>query len=408
MEVFVARQPIFDNQYNVVAYELLYRDSLTNSYKGGMADNVATSLLIANTFLTFGINNLIGDKRAFINFDQYLIIERIPELLNPDDVAIEILETVEPNSRFMDEIVRLKSLGYTVAIDDYYMDYSYKNLADIVDLIKIDFFQNSKEDIEHLVKGFKKQGKLLLAEKVETKEDYEWAKSIGFNYFQGYFFARPKIQTRKSIDNNALQYVKLMGELNQAEPDFKSLASILKLDVALTYKLLKLVNTIAKPVEKISSLQHGIAVLGVKKFRRWLSLAIVQNLSTRETYELTKFSLFRTHFLSLIAQHSDMNTHEDELSLLGTLSILDVILEMDMKDVLSNLPLHIEMAKTLLGESSKYSNAYIICMAYEKGEFELAEAHALLINYPVSDLYQDYVESVKCSEETFVLLNQFK
>lgn len=408
MDVFVARQPIFNDKYEVVAYELLYRDSFKNHYLGSRADNVATSLLIVNAFLTFGVENLVGEHKAFINFDQYSVTKRVPELLDPEKITVEVLETVEPEEKFLKELKRLQSLGYTIALDDYSIDYEFTKIIDFSKIIKVDFLQNSKEEIETLVKNFKKQNKVLLAEKVETKEEYEWAKSQGFDLFQGYYFAVPAVKTQKSLDNNALQYMRLMTELSVPEPDFKKLSEILKLDVALTYRLLKLVNAIVKPIEKIKSIQHGITVLGVIKFRRWLTLSVVENMAKRETAETVKYALFRTHFLSLTALHSDLFPYEEEMALLGMLSVLDTLLEQKMSDVLLSLPIEHDMSDTLLGKETKYSTAYHICLSYEKGEFDDIEVLASNIHYDTTQLQEDYVASVKWSEDIFKQLNLFK
>jgi len=407
MDVFVARQPIFDPEYNVVAYELLYRDGLKNFYYGSRADNVATSILLSNAFLTFGIENLVAGKRAFINFDQYSITQRIPELLNPDNITIEILETVQPDKTFINEIKKLKEKGYCVALDDYCQAYDFEEVIDLVDLVKIDFFQNSHDEIEAQVKRFKGLGKVVLAEKVETKEEFEWAKGIGFDLFQGYFFAKPAIQTKRKLNNSAIQYMKLMSELNKDEPDFKKTSDIVKLDVALTYKLLKLVNDIVKPSKKIGSIQQGIALLGLVKFRRWLMLSVVQNMASKETYELSKVALFRTAFLSSIAQHSNLHEEEEALALLGSLSVLNTILEIPMEEVVEQLPLEDSLSKTLLNQESEYSLAYMICLNYEKGDFDHIEDDIEKIGYNISDLKTDYVAAIKWAEETYNQLNLF-
>lgn len=407
MEVFVARQPIFDNDYNIVAYELLYRDSLRNYYDGDRADNVATSLLIANAFFSFGIENLVGDKKAFINFDQYSILQGIPELLDANKVVIEILETVEPDKKFLNKIDSLTEAGYTIALDDYDTGYEFDEVISRVKLIKVDFFLNTHSEIEKIVKVFRNQKKILLAEKVETKEEFEWAKSLGFDLYQGYYFEKPAIQKSKKLDNNAIQYIKLMSELHSSEPNIKNIAEILKLDIALTFKLLTLVNEIVKPLEKIGSIQQAIVMLGVNRFRRWLTLSVVQNMAKRETLEMTKSALFRSYFLGLIAQNSNLNNYQDELTLLGTLSVLDTILEISIEEVINRLPLEYDIAGTLLGHKTKYSKAYDICLNYEKGHFDRIEIMANSIDYSIVELQKNYIESIKWSEEKFTYLNKF-
>jgi len=404
MDIHVARQPIFDRDYNVVAYELLYRNSKENSFDGSISDNVATSLLLLNSYYTFGIENLVGEARAFINFDKHLVHIGVPELLDKDRVTIEILETVNPDAKFMKEIRKLKSMGYTLAIDDYIADYPHEEILELVDLVKVDFSLCTQEDIEELTGNLKKRGKLLLAEKVENKEVYEWAHGLGFDYFQGFYFAKPAVQTQKTMNSSGVSYVRLMDELNNEEPDFRALSKIILMDVSLTYKLLKLVNANSKPISEITSVQQALAVLGVRQFRKWLSLAMVQNLSTRESSEAVKYALIRSDLLVKIAEASKLKKLTEELSLLGILSILDVVLEMNMEDALMNLPIGEEMKDTLLGKETKYSDVMKLCLAYEKGVFDEAEQAALNIGYELEQLPEHYVASISWAERTFIEL----
>lgn len=401
MDIYVARQPIFDRDYRVYAYELLYRDSHENLFDGSMSDNMATSLLLLNSFFNFGIENLVGQNRAFINFDKHLINHGVAELLNKDIVTVEILETVTPDPMFLKKLRQLKDKGYMIAVDDVDDRYPHEAIIEIVDLVKIDFITSSKKSIENQAELFKAMGKLLLAEKVESKEEYEWAKDLGFDYFQGYYFSKPKVQKKKKMDQNGLQYVRLMSELNNKEPDFKTLSSIILMDPNLTYKILKLVNAYQKPLNEINTVKQAIAVLGVKNFRRWLSLAMVQNLSTVETNEAVKYALIRSSLLSKIADHSTMKKHVEELSLLGTLSILDVILEMNMVDALKTIPISDALKETLTGHQTIYSDALKLCYAYEKGIFDEADQAAKNIGYELSSLPEHYVSSISWAEKMY-------
>lgn len=401
MDIYVARQPIFDADYNVIAYELLYRDGNDNYFNEKVSDNVATSLLLLNSYFSFGIEKLIGETRAFINFDKHLIMMGVPELLNKNNVTIEVLETVSPDKKFIKKLRHLKEQGYTLAIDDYAEGYLHDDIVDLIDIVKVDFKHCETDCKKRVAALMKSKNKILLAEKVESKEEFELAKSLGYDYFQGYYFAKPAIQTKKNMDSNGLQYVKLMSELNNVEPDFHKLSNIILTDVSLTYKLLKLVNANSKPVSEITSVQQALAVLGVRQFRTWLSLAMVQNLSQKESSEAVKYALIRSNLLVKIAQNSSISSLEEELSLLGTLSILDVVLEMDMRDALESLPIGDEMKATLLGENTKYSDAMKLCFAYEKGVFDEAEIAAKHINYELTLLPEHYVSSISWAEKTF-------
>ncbi|MEJ8554664.1 EAL and HDOD domain-containing protein [Tepidibacter sp. Z1-5] len=401
MNIYIARQPIFDNEYNVIAYELLYRNSDGNFFNGNVSDNVATSILLINSYFNFGINNLVGESKAFINFDSHLIKSGIAELLNKDKVVIEILENVEPDKKLLKEIKRLNELGYTLAIDDYTTDYKYSEITNLCDIVKVDFIENTKDGIEALVKELKKLGKLILAEKIETKEEFEWAKSIGFDYYQGFYFSKPSLQKGKALSESALQYVKLMNELNTAEPNFKVLSDIIGVDISLTYKLLNIVNSNSRMQNDITSIQQAIAILGVNELRRWLSLAMVQDICKQETNEAVRYAMIRLNLLKEIALHSNLKNSVEELSLLGTLSIVDTVLEMDMAEALKSIPISKEMKNTLLGKKTMYSDAMTLCFAYERGAFDDIRNSASNINYEIKLLSSHYLASVKWADKMF-------
>lgn len=199
MDIFIARQPIFNRQHEVVAYELLYRDSDMNAFTGELASNVATAILLMNSYLNFGIEHLVADKKAFVNFDEHLIMGDIPQLLNKDRVVVELLEDITPTKNFIDKIKQLKNDGFTVAIDDVVEGYKYTELIELSDIVKVEFLGATKTSIEKLVRTWKPKGKLLLAEKVETNEEFEWAKSIGFDFFQGYFLKNLPLSNQKNL-----------------------------------------------------------------------------------------------------------------------------------------------------------------------------------------------------------------
>jgi EAL and modified HD-GYP domain-containing signal transduction protein len=401
MDIYIARQPIFDNKYNVIAYELLYRNNEGNFFNGNISDNVATSILLINSYFNFGIKTLVGEYKVFINFDSHLIKSDIAQLLNKDKVVIEILESVKPDKKLLNKIRKLNELGYTIAVDDYTTDYKYNEITNLCNIVKVDFMENTREGIESLVKELKRSGKILLAEKVETKEEFEWAKFIGFDYYQGFYFSRPSLRKGKALPENAVQYVRLMNELNTPEPKFRVLSDIIGLDISLTYKLLKLVNSNPRLQNEITSIQQAIAILGVNELTRWLSLAMVQDISKQETHEAVRYAMIRSNLLKEIALHSNLKNSVEELSLLGTLSIVDTVLEISMDEALKSIPISKEMKDTLLDKNTMYSDAMKLCFAYERGVFNDIHKSACNINYDVKLLSGHYIDSVKWADEMF-------
>jgi len=401
MDVYVARQPIFDNDKNVIAYELLYRDDDKNFFDLSVASNIATSILLMNSYISFGIDNLVDDAKAFINFEMNLIKYDIPLLLDHNKIVIELLEDIVPDKIFMDKIKMLKSKGYTIAVDDYVEGYAFDDLVELADIIKVDFFGNTQEEIKRICSKWKSRGKLLLAEKVETDEVFQWAKRIGFDYYQGYFFSKPMMMKSKKMEESSFRYFELLEELNREEPDNKRIAKIIETDATLTYKLLKLVNSKFTLVSNISSIQHALAILGVDAFKKWYSLALMQNLSVDKPSELLKISLTRAKFMEKIGEQSNLKRYTNELMLIGLLSIIDAMLEKPMDEVLNTLPLTQIIKDTLNYKETPLLNAYKIVLDYERGLFAPATQYCEAIDFDCDQMAKLYYDAIKWSKELF-------
>lgn len=409
MNIFIARQPIFDIDYNTKAYELLYRENDTNSFNMTIPGNVATSILLLNSYLNFGLEKLVGKEKAFFNFGSNLIKNTIIEVLDSEKIVIEILEDVIIDNELLERVFELKKLGFSFAIDDLVFLDNRQNLEELIelcDIVKIDFLQNNKEEIKNLANYWSSKGKTLLAEKVETCSVYEWAKTLGFKYFQGYYFSKPTMEKRVQIGDSALQYLSLMKELNNPEPDVEKISSLIEGDVSIAYKLLKMVNVNTKLAEKVLSIKHAIMLLGLKSFRTWLSLVMVQNLSYFKTHELVKIAMIRMDFLKKIASNSEYNKYKDELAFLGTLSVLDGLLNIDMEEIVENLPLNDDLKDTLLNKETKYSLPYQLCLRYEEGDFLMVDRYLDRFDYDKGLLSAQYIDSINWSEMNFKELNK--
>lgn len=406
MEVYVARQPIMNRDNSVYAYELLYRTSDKNFFDQSVTSNVATSLLLMNSYYTFGIEKLVGEGKAFINFDKHLILSEIPLLLDKNKVVVELLEDIVPDAEFVQKVKKLKALGYTIALDDYVIDYPYEVLVELADIIKVDFFGNTEDELKKIAYTMRKRHKILLAEKVETYEVYEWAKGVGFELFQGYYFAKPAMVKGKGVADSSYQYIRIMEELNAKEPDYKNIASIVEKDVSLTYKLLKLVNSNFTSARSITSIQHGLAILGIDAFRKWISLAMVQNMSGDKPQELIKISMSRAKFLELIGMHSNLKKYANEMMLVGILSVLDAMLEKPMAEVVNELPLTVDIKNALILEPGEYTKLYKMVLNFEKGNFDVLENCDNNFGVNCSDIPKFYFEAINWAEDLFIYLSK--
>lgn len=401
MDIYVARQPIFDRKLNVFAYELLYRKDEKNYFDQSVESNVATSLLLMNSYFNFGLDNLVGDEKAFINFDKDLIKQDIPELLDPTKVVVELLEDIVPDKEFIYKVKELKKKNYIIAIDDFVDDYEFIELVKLSDIIKVDFFENTKEQIEHIVETWRPRGKILLAEKVETQEVFQWAKKLGFSLFQGYFFSKPSMMKEKGISASTYQYIKIMKEIEKEEPDYKAISKIIETDISLTYKLLKLVNSNFVEKNYVSSIQHGLAILGVNAFKKWLSLAMVQNMANSKPSALIKEAMFRGKFMEQIVREIPaLRRSNEEVMFIGILSVLDALLEKSVEDIVEQLPLNQEVCATLLKQESRYLDIYLEVLAYERSSFEISEKMKEK-GFTMKQFYGFYLEAIKYAEDMY-------
>lgn len=408
MDAFIARQPIFDNNKNVFGYELLYRDGDKNFFDMSVASNIATSIVLMNSYLSFGIDNLVDNAKAFINFEQKLIKFDVPLLLDQNKIVVELLEDIVPDKVFMEKIRQLKSKGYTIAMDDYVEGYTFDDLVELADIIKVDFFGNTPEQIKNICTRWKGRGKLLLAEKVETEEVFQWAQRVGFDYYQGYFFSKPIMMKSKKLEDSAFRYAELLEELNREEPDNKRIAKIVETDATLTYKLLKLVNSKFALVSNVSSIKHALAILGVEAFKKWLSLALMQQLSLNKPSELLKLSLIRAKFLERLGEQSNLRRYTNELMLVGLLSVIDAMLEKPMEEVLEDLPLAQIIKDTLNKKDTVLLQAYDMALGYERGSFRPAAEYCNSINFDCSKLASLYYDAIKWSIDLFEFMQEEK
>ncbi|TCL62005.1 diguanylate phosphodiesterase [Hydrogenispora ethanolica] len=398
MDVFVARQPIFDRQLKVYGYELLFRSGLENFYTATDGDQ-ATSTVIANSFLLIGIDSLVGKKRAFINFTRNLLLNETATILPKETAFIEILENVTPDPETIAACQRLKQLGYSLAMDDFVFKQEMTPLIELADLIKVDFLTTSVAERRDLVRRFCSKPLKFLAEKVESRAEFEEALDMGYAYFQGFFLSKPVIIAGKDVPGYKVNYLRVLHELGQSSPDFDRVESLIKQDISLTYKLLKFINSAAFGFRtRIQSVRQAVVLLGLKEAIKWLSLIAIRGLASDHPDELVVSSVFRARFAELLGPAVGLESRCSELFLMGLFSMIDVFLGRPMADILDELPITEEVKGALLGKAGVYGNVLQLVQAYEKGDWEqvLFRTDALRIrDAQLPELFQDALEQTK-------------
>lgn len=401
MDIFVARQPIFDARKHVYAYELLYRAGEQNQSNVIDGDQ-ATSSVVANTLMLMGLESLTQGRLAFINFTRPLIDQEIPTVFSKDLLVVEILEDIVPDKDFIASCKKLKELGYTLALDDFVLDYPYDEIVDIVDIIKVDFLLTSPRERRQIIEKYRGRNIRFLAEKVETLEQFEEAVQAGYVYFQGYFFAKPVIMKHKDIKPAAFSYVKILEELGAEQPEYENIASIIEYDVSLSYKLLRLINSAAFYTNsRITSIKHALVMLGFKEIRKWVSIIMLREFSDDKPNEIVRTCLLRGKMGEILAQHFGLKPRKTEVFLMGMFSMIDTLMNQEMKDALVYLPLEDDVKAGILGETNPFSELMKIVIAYEKGNWDYLFLRARKFGVGMNVFPDAYIEAVQWASTVF-------
>ena len=398
---FIARQPIFTKDKSLFAYELLYRTGEKKNFNDQIKDgDQASKDVLVNAITVIGLDNLVNGKKAFINFTYNLLKDK--ELLynlSPENIIIEILEDVKIDNEMIELIRNLKAKGYTIALDDYehYRYEYYQKLFPYVDIIKVDFMLNRKADLQEIPK--KLPGKTVLAEKVESNEVFEFAVENGYRLFQGFFFSKPQIVKEKDIPINSLINTKILEEINRDNYDLKKIASLIEADVSLTYKLLKLINAAYHSRSKeIRSVMQATALLGAEEIKRLIYMSLLSKNRFEGANEVIKNSLLRAKFCEIIGGKFSNKFEKSEFFLTGMLSMIDVILQMKMEKILSQLPLSKHIKRALLKHDNELYYVLDLFTRYEKGDWKnIINLYSGSID--LKDIEQSYIQSIAYAEE---------
>ncbi len=368
-EIHVARQPIFDRNLKIYAYELLFRSNAQDNFNENSADQ-ATYDLVSNTFLALGFETLTKGKKAFINFTDNCLKNDLPLMLPQDKVVVELLENIAPDDQETYQICKnLKEKGYMIVLDDFIITETLNPFVELADIIKIDFKTTSPQQQVKLMRACKNLNINWLAEKVETYAEFKIAVEMGYSYFQGYFFSKPVIVSRKSIPTNKIIYMQILKELNKKQIDFYKLEELIKNDVSLTFKLLKFINSSFFGFRcKIKSIKQVLALLGEVELVKWLSIIALKNIAEDKPGDLFVESLVRAKFLEKLAQELKPELMAPAF-LMGMFSYIDVLLNSTMQEILEEINLDKSIRNVLIGED-KTSILFLLLMLvenYEKG-----------------------------------------
>ncbi len=404
MRVFLGIQPIFDRSLHTFGYELLFRSGMGSTGFDGADAVTATSTVISNTFLSIGADKILGRGRGFINFPRELLLDESTAALPSRTVVVEVLETVHPDAQVVSACRKLKKAGFLLALDDFVMHPDYAQLLKIADFVKVDFRATSKEQCR-VLGGLRRNGLRMLAEKVETQAELDDALAMGYEYFQGYFFAKPKMVSAGDVPACKLNSVRLLREVQEPELDFDRLERLTRMEVSLARKLLRYVNSAAfgRRVE-IHSIKNALVLLGEAEIRKVVSLAIMPGLVTDKPPELVRSSLLRARTCETIAAHSGLRSRQSDCFLMGLFSLLDAMIGRPLDVLIKELGLPGDVRQALVegpDAQSPLRSVYNLCLACEQADFAGIKEHSSKLEISPDEVSDLFLDALAWSEELY-------
>lgn len=398
MKRFLARQPIFDAARKVYGYELLYRSGAGNFYDAPSIDMASASAV--DNLLLFGIDRLTPRCRSFINCTREFLVRDFASMLPRNRVVLEMLETIEIDDEVLAACKRLKETGYLLALDDFMDRPDWKPLIGLADFIKVDLLATSPGDQLRLARKYTPMNIRMLAEKVETYDDFHRTQQCGYTYFQGFFFSRPEMLSRRDIPANKLNYLLVLQAVNRPQMDIGDVSGRIKAEASLSFRLLRYLNSPAFPlIVEVHSIPHALSLLGESGVRKWVSMIAVACMAEGKPTELAALPLLRARFCELLSVGAGKPESANDLFLLGLLSAMDAILDMPMSEVLKEIAIGAAIRNALLGESNGLRGILDLVMNYERGNWSEISRAAADLGIADDVITECYLESVDWAQQ---------
>ncbi len=391
-DLLVGRQPIFNRNREVIGYELLYRGQKNDKSANVSDGDFATTQVLLNTFSEIGLDNIVGQGFAFINFTRNFLVGKYPISLPPERVVMEVLEDITIDKPLIESLQRFKEAGFQIALDDVVSTNRFLPLRHLglTSVVKIDLMGVKRVLLPDIVHSLKESGVLLLAEKVETLDDYDLCSRLGFDFFQGYFLCKPNVVVGKKMESSRLIVMRLLAQVTDPKADFRELEVLISQDVGLSYKLLKLVNSGYYSLSTtVNSIRQAISLIGLSQLRGWMMLILMSTVDDKP-HELTAIALQRAKMCEMLGK-SFGDPQAESYFLAGLFSVLDAIMDIPMSQVISSIPLTPEVIAALINHDGKIGLALKTVRALEQGDWANADKTGL----PPERLRSIYFESIK-------------
>lgn len=396
MSVFVARQPIFDARDVLYGYELLYRrDDLSTSADGSDA-NAMSARVLSNAMLGIGMRALTGGVPGFVNFTRDQLIAGTYELLPPDEVVIELLESIRGDDEILAACQAMRAAGYRFALDDFVHAPSLDPLIPLASIVKVDVLGREDDDLRAVLAQLQGFTGLLLAERVEDAAMHARCVALGFTLFQGYFHARPQTMAAEDLEVGQLTILRLLTLLRDETVTSEDLEHALRSDPALTYKVLRIVNAASMGGRGIESIQHALLLVGREMLHRWLTVILVASFATDggTARELATTALVRARFCELLAQVSRKKPPASLLFMMGLLSVMDRLMRVPMTQVLELVAVSPDVRSALLTRAGAHGHMLVLVEAYERADWDAVSRLTAIAGVTNAQAVDAYAEAL--------------
>lgn len=401
--ILLARQPIFDVDIKVRAFELLFRSDDSNQANVFDGES-ATSQVFLNAFNELDISEVVQNHPAYINFTRNLILN--PPPFDKHRFVIEVLEDIEPDQELFENLQKLKTAGYTIALDDFVYDPKWDPALRIVDIVKIDVLAFDQDEIKRHVELLKPFNVVLLAEKVETHEMFHFCKELGFTLFQGYFLSKPEQVKGRKVPANKLVVLNLLTQLQDPNAELGKIAAVIVKDPVLSVKLIKLVNSAAfSGRREITSLQHAVSMLGLRQVKSWATLLSLSNMADKPN-ALSVLAMTRAKMCQLLAECFTNSTDSDAYFTTGLLSNLDAFFDVELQEIVRSMPLSPLVVDGLLQGNGPIGTVIKTVINFEQAQWSQLDLEALSkLNIGTKEMELSYRESIRWASQLGAVVN---
>ena len=390
--IYVARQPLLTATSEVFGYELLYRASWHAEACVDQKD-VAAARVLTDSLLAIGLSDISGGRPVFLNLTRSLLLQDLSALLKPQSAVLEILEDVVIDDEVIATCRSLHDKGYSLALDDFVEDSAAEALLPYARYVKVDVLQHAPAQMRALVERLVARGIRVVAEKVETQEMFDETRQLGYSLFQGYYFCKPKTLTARAVPARQLAYLQLVSALRDPDLSIRDLENLVKHDVSISYRVLRLVNSAAFAVRReVTVLREALFMVGTKTIATWVTVWAMTGLN-RAPGEVATLAMMRARACELLGDKLDGDG--ERLFLLGLCSMLDTMLGVPLETALEALPLAPEIQAALHGVPGKERSILDAVIAYERGEWEGAERLAVGLGLPAESLPDTYRQALR-------------